>query len=119
MRKSREEYEQNRERKNQIKVYLDDAELLILEEKFKASGLRNRSDFLRQLIIFSGVYQFDYSEISNMNYQLEKIGNNINQIAHRMNSEKHVYRSDVEEIKRLMEEIWHTQKSTLSWLPSE
>lgn len=117
LRKTQSEYEKNRERKNQVKVYLDDAELLVLQEKMKASGLKNRSDFLRQLIIFSTVFQLDYSEISAMNYQLEKIGNNINQIAHRMNAEKHIYKSDVQEIKELMEKIWQLQKSTLSWLP--
>lgn len=114
MRKSTAEYEQSRERKYQVKVRLDETEMEILNEKFKASGHNSRSDFIRQLILFGLVYKVDYSELQEVNYQLGKIGNNINQIAHRMNSQKNIYKSDVEEIKKKMEEIWQLQKSILS-----
>ena len=117
MKKDYEEYEQNRERKNQVKIYLDDAELMILNEKVQASKLANRSEYLRQLIVQGKVYYCDYEELTKLNYELSKIGNNINQIAHRMNSQNHIYKSDVEEIKKLMEEVWQLQKSTLLWQP--
>ena len=105
MKKTYAEYEQGRERKNRITICLDDAELLILNDKVNAINLSSRSDFLRQLIIYGNAYKIDYKELSDMNYRLEKIGNNINQIARRMNSQNHIYRSDVEEVKKSLEEI--------------
>lgn len=117
MKKNSTEYEQNRERKNQIILRLDDAELMMLNEKVNASKLHSKSEYLRQLIVHGKVYYCDYNELSRLNYEIGKIGNNINQIAHRMNSQNHIYKSDIEEIKTLMEKVWQLQKSTLSWQP--
>ena len=49
---------------------------------------------------------------------LAKIGNNLNQIAKRMNATGNVYEADVKEVKELMQKVWHTQKSMLSRQPS-
>jgi hypothetical protein len=35
----------NRERKNELKIYLSDDEQYILEQKVKASGMRDKSSF--------------------------------------------------------------------------
>jgi len=117
LRKTQQEYDENRERKIQLHVRLDEAEMAIVNEKFKASNHKTRSEFIRQLILYGMVFKVDYNELQEMNYQLEKIGNNINQIAHRMNSQKNVYRSDVEEVKKRLDEIWQLQKSILSSQP--
>ena len=42
-----------RTRNNEIKFFLSDDEKFILDEKWKLSELKSRSDFLRQLIIYS------------------------------------------------------------------
>ena len=46
----------NRERKNELKIYLSDDEQYILEQKVKASGMRNKSSFLRHQILYGYVY---------------------------------------------------------------
>ena len=42
----------NRERKNELQIYLSDDEQYILEQKVKASGMRDKSSFLRHLNIY-------------------------------------------------------------------
>ena len=37
----------NRERKNELKIYLSDDEQYILEQKVKTSGMKSKSAFLR------------------------------------------------------------------------
>ena len=108
----------NRERKNELKIYLNDDEQYILEQKVKASGMRDKSSFLRHLILYGYVYDIDYSELREYNAALAKIGNNLNQIAKRMNATGNVYKADVNEVKELMQKVWHTQKSMLSRQPS-
>ena len=59
----------------------------------------------------------DYSELREYNAALAKIGNNLNQIAKRMNATGNVYAADVKEVKELMNQVWQAQKSMLSKQP--
>ncbi len=96
----------NRTRKNNFYLRLSDDEAYILNEKWKASGMRNRSDFLRHLLIYGYVYNVDYSIVQDNNYQLQKIGTNIMQILKKINIYGDVYKEDIEEIKELLNKIW-------------
>ena len=107
----------NRERKNELKIYLSDDEQYILEQKVKISGMKSKSAFLRRLILYGFVYDLDYSELREYNSALGKIGNNLNQIAKRMNATGNVYAADVKKVKELMKKVWDTQKSMLSKQP--
>ena len=51
----------NRKRTNPVQFYLDDEEQYILDEKFKLSGMKSKSAFLRKLILYGYVYDVDYS----------------------------------------------------------
>lgn len=106
-----------RERKIPIQVYLSEDEDYILVQKQKASGLKSKSSFLRHLILYGYVYDIDYSELQEYNAALARIGNSLNQIAKRMNATGNVYKADVNEVKELMQKVWHTQKSMLSRQP--
>ena len=57
----------NRERKNELKIYLSDDEQYILEQKVKASGMKSKSAFLRRQILYGFVYDIDYSELREYN----------------------------------------------------
>ena len=108
----------NRERKNELKIYLNDTEQYILEQKVKISGMKSKSTFLRRLILYGFVYDIDYSDLREYNYTLGKISGNLNQIAKQMNATGNVYKADVEEVKKLMNQVWDTQKTMLSKQPS-
>ena len=107
----------NRERTNPVQFYLNDDEQYILEEKFKLSGMKSKSAFLRKLILYGYVYDVDYSFLRNYNTELGRISSSVNQIAKRINSTNHIYQEDIDEVKGLMKQVWHTQKSMLSKQP--
>ena len=102
----------NRERKIPIQVYLSEDELFLLEEKVRKSGCASKSAVIRQLILYGFVYDVDYSELQGLHETLSRINTNLNQIAKHMNRTGHVYDADIEEVKKLMEEIWQLQRST-------
>ena len=106
-----------RERTNSVQFYLNDDEEYILNEKFKLSGMKSKSAFLRQLILYGYVYDVDYSYLRNYNAELGRISSSLNQIAKRINSTEHLYKEDMDEVKELMNQVWHTQKSMLSNQP--
>ena len=98
-------------------LYLSEEEKIILEEKYKLSGMTSANAFIRHLIKYGFVFDVDYSELHEMNYQLSKIGNNINQIAHIANSTNTISQSEINKVKELMNQIWHIQESILSKQP--
>ena len=107
----------NRKRTNPVQFYLDDEEQYILDEKFKISGMKSKSAFLRKLILYGYVYDVDYSYLRNYNTELGRISSSLNQIAKRVNSTGNFYKEDMNEVKELMNEVWRTQKSMLSKQP--
>ena len=107
----------NRTRTNRNEFHLNDDEQYILDEKFKLSGMKSKSAFLRKLILYGYVYEVDYSYLRNYNTELGRISSSLNQIAKRINSTDHIYQEDMDEVKELMNEVWHTQKSMLSKQP--
>ena len=107
----------NRKRTNPVQFYLDDEEQYILDEKFKLSGMKSKSAFLRKLILYGYVYDVDYSYLRNYNTELGRISSSLNQIAKRINSTENIYKEDMDEVKELMHEVWRTQKSMLSKQP--
>ena len=106
-----------RTRTHRNEFYLNDNEQFILESKFKESKLKSKSAFLRKLILFGFVYDVDYSYLRNYNTELGRISKSLNQIAKRINSTNNVYKEDMDEVKELMDQVWHTQKSMLSKQP--
>ena len=107
----------NRKRTNPVQFYLDDDEQYILDEKFRVSGMKSKSAFLRKLILYGYVYDVDYSYLRNYNTELGRISSNLNQIAKRINSTGNIYQEDMDEVKEVMNQVWHTQKSMLSKQP--
>lgn len=113
----RKNMNKNRNRKNPILLYLSDDEKKVLEAKWKESGLPSRASFIRNLIIYSFVYDIDYSELKEYNKALSQINNNINQIARKANTYDMATREDIKNVKEMMDEIWHIQRSMLSKQP--
>lgn len=107
----------NRTRKNRYEFYLSNDEQRILEEKYKLSGMKSKASFLRKLILYGYVYEVDYSFLREYNTELGRISSNLNQIAKRVNRTGNIYQEDIDEVKGLMGEVWHTQKSMLSKQP--
>lgn len=70
------------------------------------------------LILYGYVYDVNYEHLREYNTTLARIGNNLNQIAKRMNATGNVYKADVNEVKELMKQVWQSQKSMLSRQPS-
>ena len=103
----------NRTRTNRCEFYLSNDEQYVLEEKYKLSGIKSRADFLRRLILYGYVYEVDYSFLRDYNTELGRISSSLNQIAKRINSTGNAYQEDMNEVKELMQQVWHTQKSML------
>ena len=105
-----------------MKIYPNNKEQYILEQKVKISGMKSKSAFLRRLILYGFVYNIDYSDLRDYNYSLGKISGNLNQIAKRINAAGNVFKADVAEVKKPMRHLSEIEQhiinlSTKRFLP--
>ncbi len=102
-----------RERKNKITIFLNDRELDYLEQRCSENN-GNKSQIIRELIVFGFNYYVDYDKLKDVSKELNVIGKNINQIAARINSTDSIYKDDIADIQKEVKEIWRSLRSTLS-----
>lgn len=104
---------ENRKRNVQIIVRVTEEERALIEEKMKQIPTINLSAYARKMLIDGYIILLDTSEIKAHTAQLQKIGVNVNQIARRINETGRIYADDMDEVKRLMEEVWRLERRLL------
>lgn len=99
--------EKNRLRSNLQKFYLSDKELTILEENMKALGVKNKSEYFRDMVLKGEkiVINFDYANMDKLVFELNKIGNNLNQIAKVTNEKRNIFNPEILELQNLMTQV--------------
>ena len=79
--------EPNRRRTRQFSVYLLEEEMAILEAK-KDEAEMTKSEYIRNMILFGAAHErtiFSKTDAQHIIYELNRIGNNLNQIAYQAN----------------------------------
>ena len=104
---------ENRKRNVQIIVRVTEEERALIEEKMKQIPTINLSAYARKMLIDGYIITLDLQEIKGHTAQLQKIGMNVNQIAKRINETGRIYADDMDEIKRIMEEVWRLERRLL------
>ena len=87
-----------------MKFRATEEEAAEIRRKAAAAGM-NVSRFLRMSAVKSQVVLYNTADIYGLRSDLKRIGNNINQIAMVVNSNKAVYQSDVRELKKQFSEL--------------
>ena len=104
---------ENRKRNVQIIVRVTEDERALIEEKMKQIPTMNLSAYSRKMLIDGYIIVLDLQEVKTHTAQLQKIGVNVNQFARRINGTGRIYVDDMDEIKRLMEEVWRLERRLL------
>ena len=87
-----------------MKFRATEEEVSEIRRKATAAGM-NVSRFLRTSAVKSQVVLYNTADIYGLRSDLKRIGNNINQIAMVVNSNRAVYQSDVRELKKQFSEL--------------
>lgn len=73
----------------------------------------NTTNYIKRMVLNGYIVEYNLDKINDLIYEINKIGVNINQIAKKANETDNVYKSDIEELQRRMDELWHILKSYL------
>ena len=104
---------ENRKRNVQIIVRVTEEERALIEKKMKQIPTINLSAYSRKMLIDGYIIVLDLQEVKAHTARLQKIGVNVNQIARCINETAHIYTDDMDEIKRLMKEVWRLERRLL------
>ncbi len=104
---------ENRKRNVQIIIRVTEEERALIEEKMQQIPTLNLSAYARKMLIDGYIIMLDLQEVKGHTAQLQKIGVNVNQIAKRINETGQIYADDMDEIKRVMEEVWRLERRLL------
>ena len=104
----------NRQRNIQLKIWVNEEERKFIEQKMAQLPTSQLGAYMRKMAIDGYIIYVDVKNIKQYIQELQAIGKNINQIARRVNSTTNIYKEDIEEIKKRLDEIWQLQRYILS-----
>jgi len=81
-------------------------ELEIIRKKMKQMGMRNRGAYLRKMALDGYCVNIDMSDIREIARLLRICSNNLNQYARIANTTGSVYREEIKDLKKRLDEIW-------------
>ena len=97
-----------------LNVRFTESEMQDILARCEQYGYKNKTEYIRDCVRARVDLTPDRTEIAECNRLMKRIGANINQILVRLYSTGHIYAEDIDEIKRGVNEIWHTLLSIRS-----
>ena len=97
-----------------LNIRFTESEMQDILSKCEQYGYKNKTEYIRDCVRARVDLTPDNTDISETNRLMKRIGSNINQILIRLHSTGHIYAEDIDEIKRGVNEIWHTLLSIRS-----
>ena len=96
----------NRKRDIMLRFRVTPEEREQIEERMAQLGTTNMAAYLRKIAIDGYVVKLDLPELKEMISLLRRSGNNLNQIARRVNETGRIYDADIECLPEDQERLW-------------
>lgn len=95
----------NRTRQKRREVCLTEKENEFLNLKIKSSPYDNFQNFARHMLLAGEINYVDYSELKELKWEINKIGNNINQVVKLANQFEEISQEDIEELLQTIKQV--------------
>ena len=107
-----------KERTEEIHVLFLPEEMKRLKKKMEELGIRNRSAYVRKMVLDGYCVKLDLDDVKEMVSLLRRCSNNINQCAKKANETGSFFEEDIWRIQNQHEEVWNLAKNILVKLSS-
>ena len=105
-----------RKRDKQLKIWVSQEELDMIHQKMAEFGTSNMGAFVRKMVIDGYIVKLDIPELREILHQLGPIGNNVNQMARKLNAGGSIYREDIAEVNAKLDAVYKLQRRILKKL---
>ena len=106
------------EKMKRLEARLTDEELKIMQKRMEQCGIRNKSAYIRKMVIDGYSIQLDLSDVKEVVRLLRINSNNLNQYAKKANETGSIYLEDIQELKAQQTGLWVMLKTILAKLSS-
>lgn len=96
---------QNRVRTKQKKVRLTEEENELLKRRIDNSPYDNFQNYARHMLLAGEIHYVDYSELKELKWEINKIGNNINQVVKLAHQFEEISQEDIEELLEIIQQV--------------
>ena len=96
-----------------IKVRISPEERELIEKRMKELEIINMSAFIRKMAVNGMCVRLDLSDIRELSYQVNRLGNNLNQYVKWANTNGEVYVKDMETLMKQFEEVIRKENEIL------
>ena len=97
----------------QFHFFATEEEAEKIQKRMEEIGVRNRCAYLRKMAIDGYYICVELSDVKEMVRLLRIYGNNLNQLARRVNEGGSIYRKDVEDLQNNMQDLWKMMRQIL------
>ena len=89
-----------------VHFWMSKAERQRVNEKMQELGIRNMGAYLRKMALDGYAVKLDLQDVKQMVHLLRMCSNNLNQYARIANTTGSVYREEIKDLKKRLDEIW-------------
>lgn len=107
---------ENRKRNVRLRFDLTDKEKELFERKKEESGAKSMSHFIRKTVLEKEIYEVDLKSLRDLYGTLFTATNKLNQIAKRVNQTGIIYKSDIDDMKKSIDDFSKEQRAIHSLL---
>ena len=105
-------------RDQQIHFRVSKVELERIRQKMESCGIVSIGSYLRKMALDGYCIRLDLQDVKALVSLLRICSNNLNQYAKRANETGSIYRADIEDLQKRLEEIWTDMREVLVRLSS-
>ena len=78
----------------------------LIQKRLEVCEVSSMSELFRHMIIHGIYLEFDHNEMKKIRQSVMSVANNVNQIAHRVNSTSRIYKQELYELQEGVDKLW-------------
>lgn len=103
--------DKKRKRNHAVLLRFSTDETAFLQKKMDEAGIQNREAYLRKMALDGYIIRQDYTVLNKFINELNRIGNNLNQVAKIANTYGDVDQTELKNIEKDIDQIWRQLSS--------
>ena len=78
----------------------------LIQKRLEVCEVSSMSELFRHMMIHGIYLEFDHNEMKKIRQSVMSVANNVNQIAHRVNSKSRIYKQELYELQEGVDRLW-------------
>ena len=97
----------NRKKRDKNLIFkVNEDEWNLIQKRLEVCEVSSMSELFRHMMIHGIYLEFDHNEMKKIRQSVMSVANNVNQIAHRVNSTSRIYKQELYELQEGVDRLW-------------